>query len=111
EEFPDGVADAVARISRAMAVAGVRRFRHPDPDELHWHRRPRQLESCIAARSVRNRATREGQPRPLSDLPDRVLARPVLHQVTPRIRFGPSDADSVDLLSACQINDDPLRMR
>src|SRR2546428_3091249 len=101
---------AVPAIRRAVAVAGIGRFRHPNSQIPHRHGRRCELQSLGPTGAVLNRATRKRQPRPFRGLLNGIFARPVLHEIMPRKELSPSDADRIDRMTRCQIDDNPLRI-
>ena len=112
-KLANGIADAVALVSRAMRVAGVGRLRHPDAKVSHRHRQRGQTNRDLSTLAVGHRAAGVRLPDGFGNVAPRIVlaARPELHAVILRVRFGPCDADGVDLMQTTQIDDHPLRMQ
>src|SRR5207245_3570021 len=70
----------------------------------------RELQSFGPTGAVHDGATRKRQPRPFRGLLNGIFARPVLHEIMPRKGLSPSDADRIDRMTRCQIDDNPLRI-
>ena len=109
-ELFDGVADAVSRIGRAVSVAGVRGFRHPDADEAEADGEIGEHVGCHAAMGCGDDPVRERNPGASGGDVDGIEAGPVLEDVVGGVGVGPGDLEPIDKLFAREVDDDPLRM-
>src|SRR6266568_26201 len=110
-KFLDGVTQAVATIPRAMRVASFRGLGHPDSHPPRRQRVARQLEGYFPAFAVRDGTSGKGDPGSRSGFANRIQTSPILDQITFRIRIRPIDLNGVDILQACEVHNNPLRMQ
>src|SRR5579862_2683501 len=110
-EFADRVADAVPGISRAIGIASVRGFGHPDADEMHRDGSCAEPYGFRVTGARHHRPLRKCLPDSACGRADGILSTPILHSVMGRIRLAPCDAYAVNGLNLSQINHDPLGMQ
>ena len=68
------------------------------------------MQNRGAARSLGDGATLENNPCAFGGLLDGVFPGPILDKVTAGKGFGPGNADRIDGMEICQVNNHPLRM-
>src|SRR5579863_23198 len=94
-----------------MRITCVRRPRHQYPNESNRRRIVRKPDSFGSTIPRCNLAMRECLPYAFRLSLNGIVSRPVLHNITSRIRLRPRDANAVHLLILRQIKNHPLRMQ